>query len=606
MATADNGWSGDPPPDDWSDTGAGTAWLKEQPITWSMALAARSALRITPLLLLSIDERREPGSRLSTVVLPLLRCAATSVVLGISQSSRVGKAAKAADRAVSLARKDIPALNTVATAVSSAFKFVSGDLIAYRSAVASVAYNSAAAIAAASTATNTFAIRDGPATYDGTFRYNGSFSDGSSAIYSAARADAEVLVAGSPVAAVMALPLWLDQTPARIMAVWRDLATLCREDGDHWLAWTRWYEARLYGQAWANSQGMPWIDELEFLRCTLRDDPNDPTPDETLWQAGPAAVNARILELEARYWSGHGPEPPVTGQAGDPVLDVPDDDGVHEPEVIPSAAVRVDRLATVASPHPIEDPQGRLDVEASYRPPDQDEQPALESLIDRQVAMIDAIVLSTATNNPPPALHPQLARYRHQLSAHGCRADVGVLDDAYFVAISALGDPAALGDWLPAGGEAAVTRFGELHGLLMHLFPLSQERDRVYASTSLDEERLTDPALPRLLDSAQAEVETLKEENRVTASTQEAFGEIVETLKVVRDDIMQQRVSPPADEDEAIARRNRRKRSTLNAVGFLAAVTGIVVGWQTILTHPSVASLYKTLQQLLQLLLSAL
>lgn len=118
----------------------------------------------------------------------------------------------------------------------------------------------------------------------------------------ALRADAEGLCEGLSVRGLLGRPLWPDQPPERLMPRWDTLKTACHREGDHWSVWTGWYEARLYGQAWADRQGMPWIAELEFLRCTLRDDPSDPTPNDALWRAGPDTVNAKIQDLEARYW----------------------------------------------------------------------------------------------------------------------------------------------------------------------------------------------------------------------------------------------------------------------------------------------------------------
>lgn len=92
MATADNGWSGDPPPTDWTDSKVVEAWLKKQPREWSVAIAARAALRGVPALAPVL--RSEPQRALSTIILPVFRGTAIGVVAATAPTTPIERAAR--------------------------------------------------------------------------------------------------------------------------------------------------------------------------------------------------------------------------------------------------------------------------------------------------------------------------------------------------------------------------------------------------------------------------------------------------------------------------------------------------------------------------------
>jgi len=73
------------------------AWLKDKPRDWAVAIAARAALRVSPLLVNIFDEdARLPRTAL---VLPIFRVTASSVAASQAPSDAVNAAAAIAARA---------------------------------------------------------------------------------------------------------------------------------------------------------------------------------------------------------------------------------------------------------------------------------------------------------------------------------------------------------------------------------------------------------------------------------------------------------------------------------------------------------------------------
>ncbi len=120
----------------------------------------------------------------------------------------------------------------------------------------------------------------------------------------AAIADAEVVGQASPellsalCLSLASSALWPREPPPVVQKAWADLKDALLTAEDYWEVWVNWYENRLYGRV---SIG----EGFDLAVATL--------PDE-LWEAGPAAVNARIKELIAE----HTPPEPIPAQGAGP------------------------------------------------------------------------------------------------------------------------------------------------------------------------------------------------------------------------------------------------------------------------------------------------
>ena len=215
----------------------------------AVALAARAALRVLPLLSRELTQgRRTHTEVLSDLILPCLRATALPWVAG-KYPTHGNVLRTAADAAA-----------TAATAATAAY-------VARAAATAATAATADdAADAAAYAATAATAATADAATAD----------------------DATLIDSGRSGAELAGAPLWPSgATPDWLRDAWRALkATLLSADRD-WQVWIDWYEARLAGDA-----THPPIEALEVARATIPD---------RIWRQGPAAVNAEIKQLIAEH-----------------------------------------------------------------------------------------------------------------------------------------------------------------------------------------------------------------------------------------------------------------------------------------------------------------
>lgn len=238
-------------------------WLDGHRSQVAIAIAARSALRVLPVIL---EYARTAGKRRFEVfALPMLR--ALSI-------SRVAAAWPA--RGAEIANTSADATNIVMAA--HAYASSSNASAAYLSAVnaiAEAAYAAYATIAAARAAAD---AADSAASAIDTWAWR------------ALNADITFLRNDRPPAALMRLPLWVEGMPEVIQVKWNDnkLALLAFDEA--WFVWTNWYDDILRGANHPNSRLE--IEELEFARALI--------PDGT-WERGPAHVNSLIAALEAEY-----------------------------------------------------------------------------------------------------------------------------------------------------------------------------------------------------------------------------------------------------------------------------------------------------------------
>ncbi len=242
------------------------AWLREQPLEVSFAIAARSALRVTPLLrdyLLIAPQRAE-----SLLQLFRANCLAY-VAASISETQRTELATTSdviRDRARDAVRRAPHSSLTDTGPINAAY-----------------AASSAATTIAASTLA--FAARYAAGTTT-------SANKAINLVASASAQDQDYFASGLSTEGAAALPLWPEGLmPPPLAKHWEILkATLLSRDED-WDIWTTWYEDRLRGAP-------PEPEELAVARVTLP---------EPMWKLGPKVVNAEIKTL-IQFFGLTGPE----------------------------------------------------------------------------------------------------------------------------------------------------------------------------------------------------------------------------------------------------------------------------------------------------------
>jgi hypothetical protein len=277
--------------------------LKDQPRGVQMAIAARAAMRaipwLDPLFLETFRDRlRQPPE---DILLPLLRGAAMSWITAHRQSSNINSefvvrssvnaTSIASDYLAPVARAFTVRSVITRSAVDRAGKDPIRSTYAAGSAVAdaegaSAARNAARAIVAATvTADARRAVTPNAADSVGAAAKVQSNND----VWRSVSMDIyTVKEEGDPDRSIGRLatrPLWPDGPPDWVLEHWQALTSeLLKLDHD-WDVWIRWYEDRLYGR--------PFNEALEVARVS------EITEEE--WEQGPAVVNARIKEIEARF-----------------------------------------------------------------------------------------------------------------------------------------------------------------------------------------------------------------------------------------------------------------------------------------------------------------
>jgi hypothetical protein len=230
------------------------AWLEDKPREVAVAIAARSALRVAPLLVIALDRHAE--RRRAALILPAFRAlAVASLAANWTRLATDDAAARAATRAADAVDSD--AARAAAHAAAAAF----ADAAAF--AVQAVANAARAAAGAAAHAA--------------------SYAD-AARIWRAVSADCtlldEALGAEDTARRLWPEPLWSGREPPPPLSVaWQALKEHLLAAAEDWEVWTRWYEDRLDGRR--------GIEALDLARATIPDDD---------WLKGPAHVNAIIAE----------------------------------------------------------------------------------------------------------------------------------------------------------------------------------------------------------------------------------------------------------------------------------------------------------------------
>lgn len=271
-------------PVDFSDLKATRRWFEQQPYEVAVAMAARAALRVLPLI--ATGRAVEPRARFfNTVALPCFRAAAATWAIARFPTER--------DKlltSVGIAANDAYAAATNVRSLELVYRV--------RGARISSATDAAGAIADAAAAAVVDPITDS---------YSAGHAVGADP--EAAATDAELIYRGetqeerAALAGKLSLqPLWPDDAPSEIREAWVQLRAMLLARDEDWAVWTDWYEACV--------AGLPADPDLEVKRVTLPED---------AWDEGAKAVNAAIRRLieEARA-PAIDPSEPIPPQGAGP------------------------------------------------------------------------------------------------------------------------------------------------------------------------------------------------------------------------------------------------------------------------------------------------
>lgn len=263
-----------------SDDGDVRKRLSNKPVSWSVVIATRAALRSLPYLYLDFTGSNSQKQVGKNLVLPVFRAMALPFAVG--KYPAFGKELTASDASRAAA---YVASGAAAGAASRAAAYVAYAASGVASDAAAYTASGAAAGATARAASDAFRAA--------AYTASGATSDAfRAATESQVENDVASLETGTSPEALMVQPLWSDEVKGLPEGEWGGLRQLLLAAADDWDVWVDWYEDRLVGR---NTSGLPNEAAREIdLRIARQDN--------EWWKQGSKKVNADIKKWIGDLW----------------------------------------------------------------------------------------------------------------------------------------------------------------------------------------------------------------------------------------------------------------------------------------------------------------
>jgi hypothetical protein len=268
------------------------------------------------------------------------------------------------------------------------------------------------------------------------------------------------------------------------------------------------------------------------------------------------------------------------------------------------------KIAEMASPEPSITADGRLNAgpNAIYDAPQLDDD--LPTLPIREQALIRTI-LAGLPRNAHKELIASLENYAEELNARGVRPILGLLQDMAQIIEADVGSQQAAREWLDPGTQKAFERFASNHASFLANFPLDPERERLYSTLSLDENRAFGRPLRQPFEAV---AKAALEANRAGLATDD-FLKIVDRLAdyakavsaQVQEPAKKQRAtetepSPPGDvtrDDKTspgLTKVSVKRRVILSGVGFFERAYNLAGSTASLASTPPGLALLSALR----------
>jgi hypothetical protein len=333
--------------------------------------------------------------------------------------------------------------------------------------------------------------------------------------------------------------LWPTLPPDSISNSWQRLRhDLLNQTA--WSEWIGWYDYFVIQE--------PLSGRTEIEHAAFTDAEGDyPWKDKLPWDKGAEAVNKAIAVRRHQI-----------GSTATQLTSSPAKSNYIE--------ATLSDLAQLASPQPSINAAGLLDAGPNLPFDVPEDDGHLAELPLRQRNLVKNL-LRDLPANAPRHLKDFLRSYADELKARGTQPMLGILKDSADIVAECVAAPE--GEWLQPGVRKAFDRFAENHQSIVEHYPLDPEREEVYATTEIDEDRATKRTLEEPLAELAARTEEAHQAGVVTDDFKAAVDGMHEESGVIvtlppgrAPDI---KVSP----EDRIAPITTKKRFIARVVGFV-------------------------------------